>query len=264
MGQRSRGRARGIVIVVGVIALAMVFAAGAQAQSILWRVVQGSDGTLYLLTGGLRFTLQPDAISDDDLAQIPDGGVILSAAATPPAAAGSSTPTLAPGLAGTSPATPVATPPPFTGPAAGTRQSAIPLGMPGRLADGWQLIVRSAEPNATKGVLAQNPSQSAPPSDFQFFVARIQVTYVGSGAQMFQASSRLRTVGPSLVPYLAFANSCGAIPDPIAETEVTAGQTIVGNVCWTVQSKDAADLVLYDAPPGRSADTTRTYFALHR
>src|SRR5438477_1575977 len=69
----------------------------ALAQSDLERVVQASDGTLFLLKDGSRYVIVADAISDDDVAAYADGGQIsgselLSALtlSTPPVAAGGS------------------------------------------------------------------------------------------------------------------------------------------------------------------------------
>ena len=78
---------------------------------------------------------------------------------------------------------------------------------------------------------------------------------------------RLRSAGVTPAPYLAYADACGSIPDPLSEAPVGAGQSISGNVCWLVQTQDAPALVLFDAPPLLASDTgavTRTYFALHR
>lgn len=72
-----------------------------------WRMVQGADGTLYLLTSDTRFVVNPDAISDTDLAALIDGGslgsqlpmatatpatVVTAAAATPTSVAPTNTP----------------------------------------------------------------------------------------------------------------------------------------------------------------------------
>lgn len=48
------------------------------AQQAPWRIVQGSDGTLYLVTSDTRYVVNPDQISDGDLAALTDGGSIGS------------------------------------------------------------------------------------------------------------------------------------------------------------------------------------------
>jgi hypothetical protein len=55
------------------------------AQQAPWHVDQGSDGTLYLVTSDTRYVINPDAISDDDLAVLTDGGVLGSQLPMPPA-----------------------------------------------------------------------------------------------------------------------------------------------------------------------------------
>ncbi len=65
-------------VVCGVFLLAIGSVATASAQQEPWRVVQGSDGTLYLVTGTTRYVINPDQVSDDDLAALTDGGVIGS------------------------------------------------------------------------------------------------------------------------------------------------------------------------------------------
>lgn len=59
--------------------LLVALASGVGAQSAPPRIVQASDGTLYLLEDGARFTLVGDTIGDDELAQYSDGGPAGSA-----------------------------------------------------------------------------------------------------------------------------------------------------------------------------------------
>jgi hypothetical protein len=86
---------------VGAFALVAVLAVTAVAQTAPVRVVQGSDGTLYLVQAGNSWTLVPDQISDADLAALNLSGEVdgtlpaqllasappLAAAPAPPAAA---------------------------------------------------------------------------------------------------------------------------------------------------------------------------------
>jgi hypothetical protein len=147
----------------------------------------------------------------------------------------------------------------------GTRQNPIQLGTSVRLADEWQLTVVSTEPDASRRVVAQDPGNAPPPSSYQYFMASIRATNTDTAARAFQARLRLRTVGPASVTYFALDNACGVIPNPIGESPVAPGAMASGNLCWTVQARDAAALVLYDVPPLSSTDApmTRTYFALH-
>ena len=54
--------------------LAAVLVNGALAQSNPWRIVQASDGTLYVLSDGTRYAILGEAISDDELNAYVDGG----------------------------------------------------------------------------------------------------------------------------------------------------------------------------------------------
>jgi hypothetical protein len=79
---------------VGAFALVAVLALTAVAQTAPMRVVQGSDGTLYLVQAGNSWTLVPDQISDADLAALNLSGEVdgtvpaqLLASAPPPVAA---------------------------------------------------------------------------------------------------------------------------------------------------------------------------------
>jgi hypothetical protein len=79
---------------VGAFILIAVLAVTAIAQTAPLRVVQGNDGTLYLVQAGNSWTLVPDQISDSDLAGLTPSGEIdgtipaqLVASAPPQAAA---------------------------------------------------------------------------------------------------------------------------------------------------------------------------------
>ena len=66
---------RGLAVV-GAFALLAVFAIAAIAQAGPLRVVQGSDGTVYLVQGQKSWTLKPDQISDADLAALTSRGEV--------------------------------------------------------------------------------------------------------------------------------------------------------------------------------------------
>src|SRR5579884_2458839 len=89
--QEGKAMRRLVVLVacIGVVCTVMVGTVFAQAGP-PWRIVQGSDGTLYLITGATRYEVTPDSISDDDLAALQDGGPIggsqLPQPPAPPAA----------------------------------------------------------------------------------------------------------------------------------------------------------------------------------
>src|SRR3981081_806666 len=100
---------RGFAAVVA-FAFVGVLAVTAVAQTAPVRIVQGSDGTLYLVQAGNSWTLVPDQISDADLAALNLSGEVdgtipaqLLASAPPQAAA----PAPAPAAPAPAPAAPV-------------------------------------------------------------------------------------------------------------------------------------------------------------
>jgi hypothetical protein len=71
---------RKILVVSSSLVVTLLLAIGAwtssSAQSAPWQVVQAGDGMLYLLADGVRYSLIPDPIGDEELAEIPDGGPV--------------------------------------------------------------------------------------------------------------------------------------------------------------------------------------------
>ena len=285
-----------LAILVNGAVLCAIAAAVAHAQAPAWHIVQGPDGTLYALYAGQRFTIEPDSITDDELAQLYDGGdagsvldatgilpttspavgtptATTASSAAPTATAGSSgapTPTATPALLAGTPSPVPATPAPGlsptprlapTGAVAGSRESPIALNSQAPIADNWQLKVVSTEPDGTRDVLATNGGRQ-PPSGAQYFLAKVQLTNTGDGGRSFDSAARLRSVGSSGMPYLALVSACGSVPNALPTAPVEAGASVTGNVCWAIQSPDAGTLALYDAPLTGS-DLLRTYFALH-
>jgi len=58
------------------IAATLAISAAAQPAPVPVRVVQGSDGTMYVVQGGKSWTLVPGQISDSDVAALNPGGEI--------------------------------------------------------------------------------------------------------------------------------------------------------------------------------------------
>ena len=70
----DRSRRIGLFLCVLVLLTLLGSAAVSLAQSAPWRVVQASDGTLYLLKDGVRYAIVGDAIDDEELEAYADGG----------------------------------------------------------------------------------------------------------------------------------------------------------------------------------------------
>jgi hypothetical protein len=268
-----------------VVLLACVSWSAASAQQAPWRVVQGSDGTLYLVTGDTRYVITPDQITDDDMAALTDGGTLGSqlpmppvptaqvitviATAQPLAAIPTSTPTpdaqatrIAVGTVVTAAiATAAAAQPTPVAPSVGTRENPVPMGAVAHFVSGWDVVVVGKTPDATNIVLKQNQFNSSPKPGQQFFIGRVQATYGGPGSQKFDRAS-LTAVGNSSVAYTTFGNSCGVYPDSLTENETFSGGVIVGNVCWAIRSEDTSSLVMYDSSFATRSES-RVFLSLH-
>jgi hypothetical protein len=151
---------------------------------------------------------------------------------------------------------PTPTPGPRVGP--GSLQQPYPEGAPGTLADGWQLLISGITPDAYDGIKADVPSATKPASDQRDFMVRAQATYLGPGTGVF-SGVRLALIGATGNTYNQIYNSCGVIPSALPPTVVTSGNTVRGNICFTVRASDVGTLVLFD---NQSSEADRVYFAL--
>jgi hypothetical protein len=124
-------------------------------------------------------------------------------------------------------------------------------------------MVLSVIPDATNAVLRENQFNHPPKAGNQFFLARIQAKYTGSGSDTFGGSYRLRAVGPSSVGYTTFENSAGVIPDPLPDSELFSDGVVEGYIGWEIKSSDANSLVMYDNPISFGANKDRVYMALY-
>lgn len=126
----------------------------------------------------------------------------------------------------------------------------------------WRLRVAGFTPDAIDQVLAENQFNDPPGEGNQFFIATVEATYIGTESSTFWIEMSLKAVGDSNVAYEAFEASCGVVPDDIDNSgETFPGGTITGNVCWNIQSSDAASLVMI-AEESFTFDDTRAFFAL--
>jgi hypothetical protein len=145
---------------------------------------------------------------------------------------------------------------PRTGP--GSRQQPFPLGAPGLLADGWQLVVTGVTPDAWSGIHTDITSAIAPATDQRDYMVRVQATFQGQGTGVFSAM-RLALVSGIQTGYDQLHNGCGIVPDMVPPTLVTPGGGVRGNICFTVRASDIDSLVLFD---NQSNDNDKLYFSL--
>ena len=151
----------------------------------------------------------------------------------------------------------------------GYRQNPYPLGAVGTLQDGWDLKVNSALINADAEVEAVtdpasgSPANPPPPAGAQYTLVNVSMTYQGD--YQGDASSSLPGVlfgvlaeGAGNAGY----DVDGCQPPPLDLdsdfTPVPSGQTVTGNLCFQIASRDAASLLLQ----GRGMDGLPAWFAL--
>ena len=130
-------------------------------------------------------------------------------------------------------------------------------------AGSWRLRVSAITPDGTDEVMEENQFNDPPPEGNQFFIVSLEATYTGTESSTFWGDMTLKSVGDSRVAYEAYDASCGVIPDDIDDSgETFPGGTITGNVCWSIQSTDAASLVMIVEESFNFDDDTRAFFAL--
>jgi hypothetical protein len=127
----------------------------------------------------------------------------------------------------------------------------------------WTIRVVTVTPDAGAEIAAANEFNEPPIAGNQFFMATLEATYTGSESSTFWVDMTLKAIGDSSVAYEGFASSCGVIPNEISNAgETFPGGTITGNVCWSIESGDAASLtMLADASFSFDSDS-RVAFSL--
>jgi hypothetical protein len=145
-------------------------------------------------------------------------------------------------------------------PAGLTRGVPYPSGGAWPTADGWRLEVLDVTPDATSAVLHESEANSSPQPGDVYTVVRVRATRTAARAAEFDGSIRLRAMGPtSALIYSSFEDSCGLTPDPIPDDAVASGDSVEGNVCWSVPEEVAPDLVMVDSP---LTEDEQRFFAL--
>lgn len=142
----------------------------------------------------------------------------------------------------------------------GTRQNPYPLGMAVGLAGGWTLKVNSAILNADAQVEAV--SGNAPPQPgAQYTLLNISMTFQGAGSSVLQdyINSSWLHAEPARSP-LYYVSSCTAPPVDLHNVgQVFSGQTVTGNLCFSIYKSDANTLML----SGSTSGGGYSYGALH-
>lgn len=147
--------------------------------------------------------------------------------------------------------------------AAGTREDPIPLGTEADAGGGWRVTVLGSVPDGTEEVLAENPFNEAPEDGSRFFLIRVSASFTGTGSASILGGLGFQAVGDTAVAYDSLAG-CGVLPDALPTTEVFAGGTIEGNICFAVADEDVESLLLFSDSYVTFDDEDRVYYSLRR
>lgn len=101
----------------------------------------------------------------------------------------------------------------------------------------WEVTLVSYKPNATQEVLSANRFNAAPPSGYQYGLAKYTVTYLGEGSSsVYDLSFAYVTKSGNVVK--SYDNNA-VTPDPELEGELYNGASVTGNIDFTVPDNDA-------------------------
>lgn len=129
----------------------------------------------------------------------------------------------------------------------GAYNNPYPVGTAAETEGSWSIQVDSVTPDGTQAVLDQNSFNEVPEAGRQFFIATITGTNNGTVADTFDGNFRLRVRGADGAVYTAFGDACGVTPNEWDEDiEVAPGQSITGNLCWSIPSDQVANLRMFD------------------
>lgn len=221
-----------------------IFPGGTVEFNICWTIKSADADTLVMYVG-------PLFSGDSEPLWYAVGNPILNATtATPEPEPTSETVTQTTGTSGT----------PGEGATGDGEESAIPLGQVGKVGD-YEVTVVSTTPYANDVVMAENMFNEVPAPDEQFYIVRVQVTYVGNSTGTPFIDLQANAVGELRTSYSTFQNSCGVIPDDaMMVSELFPGGSAEMNFCWKIKSADADSLVMYVMPGFMDED--RVWFRL--
>ena len=128
----------------------------------------------------------------------------------------------------------------------------------------WQVRVLDTTPDGTQAVLDENQFNDHPDEGWQFYLARVELTYLGSGSQTPALHVDFGGLGQGAV---VRGDYCGVIPDELDTfTELYTNGTISGNICFAAPTTevDAGGMVLQvdGSIDGQIFDQARAFLAL--
>lgn len=129
-----------------------------------------------------------------------------------------------------------------------TRQNPIPVGSTGKVGD-YTVTVLSTTPDSSAEIAAENQFNDPPAPGRQFYMTRVQITYVGQESGTPWIDLNFQAVSQAGIGYTEFDNDCGVIPDSSNNlSDIFPGGTVEFNVCWAIDTADAESLVMYIEP----------------
>lgn len=142
----------------------------------------------------------------------------------------------------------------------GSRSNPVPFGTEATVGSDWRIKILSTEPNGNASIQRANQFNDPPPAGGQFFIAKVELSYIGEGSSSPIFEVTLKAVGQGNVTYDPFTNDCGVVPSSLPDNEIFSGGKVSGNVCWSIASSDA-DTLLMVADTGL-LERNRGFFAL--
>jgi hypothetical protein len=145
----------------------------------------------------------------------------------------------------------------------GSRDDPLLIGTAADIGGGWFVSVVDINFDATDVILAENMFNEPPEPGTQYVLITISATYEGSDASaVLLAGNAFNLVGESNVAYQTFDPACGVTPDDFPMTEVFAGGTLTGTVCFAADAEDVSSLVMYSEEVLSFDSDRRVWFAL--
>jgi hypothetical protein len=148
-------------------------------------------------------------------------------------------------------------------PAAGTRESPIPLGQRVTVG-GWGVVVRGVRIASYDEMLEENMFNDPPIEGKSFVLVEVSVSNKTETEDSVFSALDFGVLGPSNVVDTGhdFDTSCGVVPNELDEfAEVFPGGTIRGNLCYQIDLREL-DETLFFAEDWDISNSQRVWFAL--
>jgi hypothetical protein len=134
--------------------------------------------------------------------------------------------------------------PPDTDGAEGSRGNPYAFGETVRVGD-WDFTLTGVTENGTDLVMSYEPSNETPADGRQFLMVGVETTNTGTEPNAFGQSVAINLVGDQAVAYTT-VDTCGYLPDGIdLFADVAPGESVSGNLCWSVRTDEVDSIVLY-------------------